>query len=614
MAKTQEKSGNQQRGYGDGRKRRIDAIICVIVFVVVFAGQRSGVYTRVYDTRWYVPTALSIVREGNANLDEYRDIITDDDYAIERIDGHLYHFFPIGTAIVATPFVFVLDKLAQIAPLGLTEYAPQPTSWKPEYFISCFITSLNAIFIYLLARLFLDRLRSLALVFVFAFCTSAWSVASRALWQHGPSMLALTLSLYMLLLAGRRPRLVMFVSIPLFFSYLIRPTNSISIAMISVFVFMKYRRYSVYYLMFGCLPFLALFIYSYPIYHSILPSYYVSSRIYFHKNIFKASLGNLISPARGLFIFSPILAVSIYSIFSKIKSHKFESLDCILVVIIIIHWMSISAFPHWWGGHSFGPRLFSDMIPYFIYFLIPVLEAIPDMATMSRAFLSSVFCLFVLISFLIHARGALVWAVHEWNRFPVNVNEKPERLWNWHDIQFLRGIQVMTMEPVRLPLPRWTTWFVPNKADFVFDDMFALKGYELRVDPDNCYQALVVLYWQARQRPDFDYSVFVHLIDGEGHMVAQQDHAPGASMGYPPTGWRIRDLISDEHIISIPSQVAAGTYRFKVGVYNWATGERMKVSAKGMAVGRSVMLDQTIRLPRPQLPRSYMPIIANGHP
>ena len=46
----------------------------------------------------------------------------------------------------------------------------------------------------------------------------------------------------------------------------------------------------------------------------------------------------------------------------------------------------------------------------------------------------------MIISAFIHYRSANSWEVFDWNSKPVNVDAKPERVWDWQDIQFLRRI------------------------------------------------------------------------------------------------------------------------------------------------------------------------------
>jgi len=126
---------------------------------------------------------------------------------------------------------------------------------------------------------------------------------------------------------------------------------------------------------------------------------------------------------------------------SKIRNKQSNTLDYFLLGIVFLHWVAISRYGHWWAGHSFGPRFFSDMIPYFIYFLIPVVAGMPKLKGMRKAVFASIFFCFILISLFAHYRGATNWDVHAWNRDPVDVDRNPARLWDWHDIQLLRGIE-----------------------------------------------------------------------------------------------------------------------------------------------------------------------------
>jgi hypothetical protein len=144
-------------------------------------------------------------------------------------------------------------------------------------------------------------------------------------------------------------------------------------------------------------------------------------------------------------------------------------------------------------------------------------------------------------------------------------------------------------------LPKWQLWFVPNRMDVAFGDMFRLRGYELRVDTYNS-QAALTLYWQASRTPDFNYSVFVHLIDESGEIVGQKDHAPGESISYPPVVWWPGDIIADEHNILYKMVSGTGTYRFRVGVYNWVSGERLPAMIEGRFIGDFIVLDQTMVL------------------
>lgn len=170
------------------------------MFLAVFVVHvRSSVITS-YDSRWSIHTAMSLIREGDTDLDEYEDLVRAAGYlTTERVGDHLYTVVPIAASLLAVPFVFVMD---QVSGRLLGEDLDQRLRREPalheriERFVASVIVALTAALVYLVARLELDRTSPALLVTgAFAFGTSAWSTASRALWQHGPSMLALTVAL-----------------------------------------------------------------------------------------------------------------------------------------------------------------------------------------------------------------------------------------------------------------------------------------------------------------------------------------------------------------------------------------------------------------------------------
>jgi len=343
--------------------------------------------------------------------------------------------------LFSSPIVFLLEKI-QKNEVDLVEYARNGIPAGLEKFIASIWMALASLFIYLIGfSVTKDPKSSIFSMLVFAFCTSAWSTASRGLWQHGPSMLMLSISLYLLLLSKNKPKIAQFVSIPLAFSYVIRPTNSISILFLSLYVLVEYREYFVRYILWSLLISIPFIVFNFNVYDFFLPPYYMPNRIFSGSRFLEALAGNLVSPARGIFIFSPVLLFSIYGVYVKMKSKTFLSLDFSIVAIVIGHYVVISSFPHWWGGHSFGPRLMSDMLPYFMYFFATFVASIPPMtAGIQKSAISILFVLTAAFSFFVHYRGATQWDVYVWNSLPVNVDKAPERLWDWKDVQFLRGI------------------------------------------------------------------------------------------------------------------------------------------------------------------------------
>ncbi len=438
-----------------------EIIISGLLFFLLFGIYISSRNTiPVSDSRWAVYIALSVVRDGDTDLDEYAALIAShDNYAVVIVDDHLRSVFPLGTPLMAVPMMFVADKLSQpLWSIDLHEHMSlvrDKVASNLELAGGAAIAALAAVAMYWLARLYLNRTRSLIIIFIFAFTTSMWSTASRGLWQHGPSVLMLIIALYLVLAAKEKPRLSQFASIPLAFAYIIRPTNSISIIFISLYVLITYRHYFIKYLLWAVVIAIPFLLSNYTIYDNIFAPYYLPQRLEFIGSTFLEALaGNLISPARGLLIYSPIFLFSGVGVAIKIKRSRFGLLDGLILCILFFHWLTIASFPHWSGGHSYGPRFFTDMLPYLVYFLIPVVAALHLPTRIRDLPFAFLFLLLASISLFIHLRGATqTSAAFEWNWGFTNVindlNEAPERVWDWSDPQFLRGLRPANLSVVQ---------------------------------------------------------------------------------------------------------------------------------------------------------------------
>lgn len=126
-----------------------------------------------------------------------------------------------------------------------------------------------------------------------------------------------------------------------------------------------------------------------------------------------------------------------------------------------------------------------------------------------------------------------------------------------------------------------------------------LVGYQIPTPELKAGDALQLeLYWQADYyKPVGDYTIFVHVLDGQGNLVAQRDSMPRDN-ALPTSLWPPGELIDDTHVVPLPPDLPAGEYRVVVGVYVWQTGERLPVTkADGGAVPNgAIVLDQTVRV------------------
>ncbi len=88
----------------------------------------------------------------------------------------------------------------------------------------------------------------------------------------------------------------------------------------------------------------------------------------------------------------------------------------------------------------------------------------------------------------------------------------------------------------------------------------------------------IILYWQADKFVEDEYTVFVHLLDGNGCLVTNHDGSPADSR-YPTIAWQPGMIIPDRHVLNLAPNLASGQYEIRAGLYNLQTGERVALRA-----------------------------------
>lgn len=87
-------------------------------------------------------------------------------------------------------------------------------------------------------------------------------------------------------------------------------------------------------------------------------------------------------------------------------------------------------------------------------------------------------------------------------------------------------------------------------------------------------QQLVTLHWFAADKLDVDLTVFLHLRDEAGQIVAQSD-GPPLDGWYPTSWWPAGEWIQDTHTFPLSAAVPPGAYHLVAGLYDPATGDRL---------------------------------------
>ncbi|TGK48558.1 hypothetical protein [Leptospira bouyouniensis] len=394
----------------------------LVIFILIAAVYIVSRPMVTLDSYWAIPTSLSLINEGNFELDEYIGYGLRESYASILIENHYYNFFPYGISILISPIIFFLNFFISES-IWFNHHA------QLEKLSATIIVLISLLFLYRLFTFYLLKKKAAFLIFAIALGTPLLTSGSRALWQHPGSVLLLSIVLLILNSKKQTRFSLNLIGIILVFSYVVRPTNIIPLVFISYYLIRNYRANRMMYIITILIMLVLFFILNFFLFDDFIHPYYRSNRLSFDWELFRIAIfGNLLSPNRGILIWSPVLFVIFLTIFI---SGPDKPILLLCLTVVIMHLLAISMFPHWWGGHSVGPRFFTDIIPFFGLILAIVWKHFQD----SQLF-SLVFLFLAMLSITIHISAAFSKKTQLWNIRGGDVNIFPERIWDWKKPQF----------------------------------------------------------------------------------------------------------------------------------------------------------------------------------
>src|SRR6478672_494388 len=167
-----------------------ERLLALAAFLLPFLVFLAGPYLGSGDTEPAELLPISIVENGRLDFDRFYGSREDLPYAFRRVGGHVVSAYPIAAGLAGVP----VHAAARI--LGVDLYRNRiPLA----HLTAALLSAASAMFLFLaLLSICRTRMRALFFALVYAFATEVWAVASRGLWQHAPSLLFLTVSLWFL--------------------------------------------------------------------------------------------------------------------------------------------------------------------------------------------------------------------------------------------------------------------------------------------------------------------------------------------------------------------------------------------------------------------------------
>jgi len=421
-------------------------VVGMLVMLVTFVGHDIASSSHAGgDTLWTPYQAFSLIKDQTLTLSRWehlRDPSQPLHHQHTNKEGDSVSNFPWGTAVVATPVVAVLAAVEALQGRSLEDdLRHHVPAADVENTVASVLVALTAGLIFLIARWESQPpLVAGAVALTAAFATSAFSTASRALWSNGAAMLVIAAEVALLVRARPRPdrprrdRLVPLLG-PLFvLAYAVRPTTAVVAVALTGVAAVVHRRRLPLLILGGAAAGAAFVAVNLATYQQYEMDYYDSARLTGSKTFWEALAGNLISPQRGLLVWSPIVLLAGAGIVVALRRRTFDVLLGGLVAAVVLYWLVISTLQPWWAGFSVGPRLFTDVIPLFVVMALPAVDALRH----SHWFPRIVVVPLLAFSLFTNQRGATRFETQLWNPNPVDVHKEPSRIWDWDDLQFLR--------------------------------------------------------------------------------------------------------------------------------------------------------------------------------
>jgi hypothetical protein len=381
-------------------------------------------------------------------------------YLYERHHDAVVTRYPLGPVVVALPAVLAAEVLG-IDLRGRVAAGRSFAAW--ESTLASMVVAATTVVLFLVARRRLGRtVPAAALAVVFAFGTSAWSTASRALWQHGPVMLLFSLALLALVDAPGGPRRVESdaadatgtarppVSTPrliaagacLGAAVWCRPVGVVALVVFAVGAVLRYRRRGLWLAGSGLVPIALLAVVGAVAFGDPNPMRYPQTPRFTLDVVARGLAASLVSPSRGLLVFTPVVLVAGAAVVIGVRRRTFGDLETGALVAALALVGAAACNPVWWGGYAYGPRLLTDLLPFVLVVCLPLAACWPTTVhdlTPARVGALAIVGVLAAWGMLVHARGALVEETWSWNSNPVSIDADPDRAWDWSHPQFLAG-------------------------------------------------------------------------------------------------------------------------------------------------------------------------------
>jgi hypothetical protein len=294
--------------------------------------------------------------------------------------------------------------------------------WYGGKAVAALLTAMAAALLFLSARrLELDERKSVVVALVYALGTCAWSVLSQTLWQQATDSFFLALGAFLFVRAlpstpGTARYAIGGSGLAFAIAAACRPTVFVVLAIISGYLLVARRKDLAPFAAGAVVPAAAFLVYNTatfgsPFVFGQLLALQKGGRSAWNVPV-EGLAGLLVSPSRGLFVFSPVLLFAVWGIVRAWRTRGEERWSAIRVlsacagVMILVEALT----SEWWGGWSYGYRRIVDAMPLLVLGMIPIADDMVRSRGRRIAFAAAFGW-----SFAVQALGATAYDLDGWN-------------------------------------------------------------------------------------------------------------------------------------------------------------------------------------------------------
>ncbi|MER9169632.1 hypothetical protein NKI12_20065 [Mesorhizobium australicum] len=346
--------------------------------------------------------------------------------------GQYVSKFPIVVPVILSPFY--LPAVLYLNQHGSDALLFDKVARIMEKLCASSMAAISVGLLYLLLRRRTDKGLAAMLSLLYALGTTTWVISSQALWMHGLAQLLVVAT--MLLLTG--PSTAWRAAFAGLLCALIaanRQPDAILAAGLGVYGLWWAGRMRMWFVLVGIVPVALTMAYNLVLVGNVAGAYAVHVRPEnFNDSIAGGIAGLLVSPTRGLFVFSPfLLFVPIF--WRRVAAERSgrgltAAIGCAMIVQLFLY-----AMIDWRQGASWGPRWLTDMLPMLMWMLPPVVKVLSRNGRVAFGFAS-------LVAISIQAIGAFWYTgIAE---TPIITARGPDRMrpaWDIHNAAFIAELR-----------------------------------------------------------------------------------------------------------------------------------------------------------------------------